>query len=966
MSDTILHRAARSWKTRVWSRRWRRRSVIFLSILAGLCLLGLGVLMVAVRICPFDPSELSSGEISSLIFDRKGRPLRAYTATDERWRIPVKLSEISPWLVKATIAVEDKRFYEHGGVDLVSICRAAISNITRGRIVSGASTISMQVAVLGEPRLKTIPWKLRQAFRGLQVEHVLTKEQILEIYFINAPYGGNICGVEAAARRYFNKSAAEVTLAEAALIAGLPQSPTRLRPDRFPEAALRRSAHVLERMRDNGAITDEDYQRALKQKPEVGNFDAPAEAPHFADLVHAMYPREPRLHTTLDLDIQREAEKLLKSQVRELADRGVSNGSMVVIDNSNGEVIAMVGSYDYDTAAISGQVNGALAERSPGSTLKPLIYAAAFDSAGLLPGTILYDVPMQFRGYDPENFDRSYNGLVRADKALAWSLNIPAIQVLQQVGLPRMLRLLRAAGLGTLRETPGEYGLSLAIGTCSVRLLDLANAYSVLARGGEYVPWRVILPAAGEEKVFGRRPTLKARLSTDARITTELREMLESDHTTGAMDRRPVRILTEGASFLVSRALSDPSLRAPEGIAPELSGLENVAWKTGTSSGLRDAWTFAYDSHYTVGVWMGNFDGRPSRALIGSESAAPVALKMMKRLQTPNSSQWPRKPKDVGSAVICSDTGLAAGPDCPTTKSADRLLFPQQTSSPLATIAICPIHRKLPIDNATGTELCPRCMSGRAYEMRTFAFWPMPVASWLAKHGQSGPLPPRHFAECETITKSPAPRITSPKADDVFIVTAGRDVTTQKVALEATAPPACRTLYWFDNGEMIQSTAPGETGYLLPKAGSHTIRCVDEYGRADWITFTVQVELCGLVPAAQFEHDVAVFIGFFADHVRSAKLHLARHAVVSKLLNNLCGKLIADSFEFAIGHLRGAHDVHGKLSVDIALEDHGDFVFHKAKHLVASDFLGYDVLHNLLQFQGDDPKFAHLFAEFTA
>jgi penicillin-binding protein 1C len=801
-------------------------------------------LWIALRVVPFDAANLFSGEISSILFDRKDRVLRAYLATDDRWRIPVRIDEISPWAIQATLAVEDRRFWTHPGIDPVAVARALLSNLRRGRIVSGASTISMQVAGLSQSRERTFGRKLRQAFRGFQLERARTKQEILELYFTNAPYGGNVCGIEAAARRFFGKSAAELTLPEAALLAGVPQSPSRLRPDRNPEAAARRGAHVLRRMAACGFISRAELDRALTQKPVIGAFDTVSQAPHFSDLVHLCYPLEPRIRTTLDLDIQREAEKLLAARLKTLEGRGVTNGSVIVIDNATGEVRALVGSADYNSVENDGQVNGTLGERSPGSTLKPLIYALAFDSGRMIPATMLFDVPSQFPGYEPENFDRIFRGPIAADKALAWSLNIPAITVLQEVGVGRMLGFLRSVGIETVRDPAGEYGLSLAIGTCGVRLIELANAYAGLARGGEFLPYRIRYPEYGKRsrtidsaREWSGRGARRRAADTP---TTGIAAILASE--AAKSGDRGKRLLSTGACYFVTRALCDPALRAPEGVDPELAGLAGAAWKTGTSNGFRDAWTIAYDRTYTVGAWVGNFDARPSRALVGAQAAAPVALGMIKRLRSSGGTpppRWPARPDSVRQLVICAETGAPASADCPTTATAECLKTDPGSASPLQT---CTIHRRTRIDADTGEQVCPRCMQGKRCEERVFAFWPAGVAAWMTQQGMHVGYPPPHFRGCETVSRAPAPRITSPRDGDQFVVTGERMLEAQKVVLEAVAPPTSSRLYWFLDGELVRVVDNGASAFVAPAPGVHSLRCADEYGRADRITFHIEAD----------------------------------------------------------------------------------------------------------------------------
>lgn len=796
--------------------RWLAVAALLLATLSLVALVGLAA---AVRWVPFDAKSLESPETSSFLFDRNGRPLRAFLGTDEQWRVPVHLDEVSTHVVNAIVAVEDKRFFSHCGVDPIAILRATLSNLRGGRIVSGASTITMQVVGLSASRERTLGRKLRQAFRALQVDRAMTKERILELYLTYAPYGGNICGVEAAAQRYFGKSAAALTLDEATLLAGIPQSPARLRPDRFPKAALARRETVLARMLQDEIISPTEYERARARTPHVGSHDAPVSAPHFTDLVHDAYPRMTRIRTTLDLEVQQRAEALVADAVKAQASFGVTNGAAVVLNNETGEVLAMVGSADYAAIAIQGQVNGATSPRSPGSALKPLLYALAFSEGAALPETRLLDVPTYYGGYHPENFDHECQGLVSADKAMAWSLNIPAIELLQETGLTRAVNFMRSAGLATLDKPAGEYGLSLALGTCGVTLLDLAGAYAMLARGGDAIAPKLIIDG-----------TRISRAEENRRVSSSV--SLRSP-------AAPRRLLAPPAAGFALRALADPTLRPPEEVALSLKEMEGIAWKTGTSSGFRDAWTIACTRTHTTAVWLGNFDGRPSPGVTGARAAAPAALTMAMWLQSHRETRdrlWPRLPDGTTPITVCALTGSPSSPDCPTTRTALAIADTPRFPAP------CRVHQRMSIDTASGEVLCPRCAEGHAAREEVFAVWPARVSQWFRDHQIEENAPPRHFAGCATRSGLVAPRIVSPSNGDAFIVQPERPAEAQKIALRAVAPAAGLRLYWFLDGKLIQAVAPGTDAFLVLQPGSHRLRCADDLGRADEVAFNVTAE----------------------------------------------------------------------------------------------------------------------------
>ncbi|MDD4280075.1 MAG: penicillin-binding protein 1C [Candidatus Sumerlaeales bacterium] len=793
---------------------------IFSGVLVALFLVLWVALALAVRYGPpIDVDSLYGYNTSSSLFDRHGRLLRSYLATDERWRIPVAENDVSPWVVQATLAVEDKRFRSHGGVDYLAFLRAFRTNLMRGRIVSGASTLTMQAVMLDQEKSgRTLKWKLRQIWRALRLERQLSKDEILSLYLSNAPYGGNIQGIEAAAYRYFGVSAKDLDLPESALLAGLPQSPSRLRPDRNLSGSLVRRNHVLDLMYRDGLINESALRSAKASVPVITQSPLPREAPHFTDMVHSRYPRVTRMSTTLDLDIQHLAESKLHDAVRGLLPRGVTNGSVVVIENSTGNVLALVGSVDYDNKNY-GQVNGALAIRSPGSALKPLIYGYAFDAGVLLPQTVLSDVPMSWAGYVPENFHRNYQGLVRADKALAWSLNIPAVEVLQKIGIVPIVGFLRSVGLTSINGKTDQYGLSLVIGSCGVRLLDLTNAYAMFSRGGEWRPWRICSEDPVPEAGFVPR----SWSFDDSGKYLPLAGLKHS-----------------GSSWFVLRALSDMSLRQPDEFAPNLSGLKNVAWKTGTSSDYRDAWTIATEKNYTVGVWLGNYDSKPSRALVGASVAAPVALEIVQALQLRSShhgGDWPFKPTSgLRSVSLCAESGLPVNRGlCSSLDTGDAIV--DDDGKTLLLPRSCSLHRKILVDAATGFEVCDKCMASKATEWKCVSFWPVQVQSFLKAQGVD--TRPQHSPDCVSFQRAEHPRIISPVPDGQYIEDYSRAGSMQKILLKANYPLGATEVWWFANDVLIAHGSPDDEQWWIPKAGNYLIRVTDDKGRADTVRVTV-------------------------------------------------------------------------------------------------------------------------------
>lgn len=515
--------------------------------------------------------------MSARVLDRTGGLVLAHVGRDDQWRVPVPLAAMSPHLVAATIAVEDERFEHHGGVDVWAIARALGQNVAAGRIVSGASTITMQLCHMTEPRARGWRTKMMQAFRARQLERIWDKKRILEAYLNVAPYGGNLRGVEAAAQHYFGRSARDLSLAEAALLAGIPQSPNRLRPDRCPRAAERRRATVLRRMEETGAISGPERQRALAEPILVA---APANpgherrlAAHFGWL--AVERRPAGGVTTLSPTTQQAVARVCESHARQLPSR--SDLAVTVIEIDTGDVVAMIGSAS-PSDPIDGQVNGAVARRSPGSTLKPFIYAAAFASGRLRPESLIPDRPLERAGWRPRNFDGRFLGEVTAAQALRASLNVPAIRVAEELGLARCVGTLQSVGLALPTETVARGGLALVTGAVEVSLLDLTNAYATLGRGGLFQSVRLFL-----DEQPGQRRALSAE--SCAHIDA---------------------ILTHGGG--AGAGPSQPWFMA----------------KTGTSSGHRDAWAVGHNGRFAIGVWVGSFAGPGDREYVGADAAAPL------------------------------------------------------------------------------------------------------------------------------------------------------------------------------------------------------------------------------------------------------------------------------------------------------------------------------------------------------
>ncbi len=545
-------------------------------------------------------------EVSARVVDRDGRLLRAYATSEGRWRLPAQVADVDPRFFDLLFAYEDKRFGVHHGVDPLALARAAFQLATSGRIRSGGSTLTMQVARLLEPRSgRSFVAKLRQIVRAIEIERALSKDEILALYLDLAPYGGNIEGVRAASLAYFGKEPRRLSLAEAALLVALPQAPEGRRPDRSAEAARHARNRVLDRFAAGASDVPADEIALAKAEPvPTGRRPMPMLAPHAADRAIAAAAPGSTARLTIDADLQRNLEQLARERVRTLAATLGPDISLaiLVVDNGTGAVAARIGSPDYFDERRAGQVDMTQALRSPGSTLKPFIYGLGFEDGFIHPETLIDDRPVRYGTYAPQNFDFTFQGTVTVRKALQQSLNLPALAVLDQVGASRLTARLAQAG-ATLVLPDGEPpGLAIGLGGAGIKLSDLVMVYAGIARLGTALP-------------------LSERMDFAAR---------KGDG---------VRLLEPVAAWYVGNVL----LGTPP---PENGTPGRIAFKTGTSYGYRDAWSIGFDGKHTIGVWVGRPDGAPVPGLVGRSAAAPILFDAFARLPTPP-APLPRAPEGV-------------------------------------------------------------------------------------------------------------------------------------------------------------------------------------------------------------------------------------------------------------------------------------------------------------------------------
>jgi penicillin-binding protein 1C len=734
-------------------------------------------------------------DYTTVITDRKGELLHAFLTRDQKWRMRTELSEISPLLRKTIIQKEDKYFYRHPGVNPVAMLRAAINNTLHVQRTSGASTITMQVARALDHRPRTFGSKIIESFRALQLEWKYSKEEILQLYLNVVPYGGNVEGVKAASWIYFQKAPDHLSLAEITALSIIPNRPSSLVIGRNNDRIVEGRNKWLRRFAAEKVFTQKEIADALAEPLQATRHKVPQAAPHLAWKLKAGAAAA-QIVSTIQPNTQAKVEKLTEDYIRNLRLQNIRNAAVIVVDNRSREVLAYVGSASFRDTTDAGQVNGAAAIRQPGSTLKPLLYGLCFDEGLLTPKAMMTDVPVNYDGYRPENYDQQFNGNVTVEYALENSLNIPAVKALSRLGTEKMITKLSAAGFRQVERDRNKLGLSLILGGCGASLEELTGLFCAFANGGQYAPL-----------VYQNGDTIRKR----------------------------TQLLSAGSGYLVTSILSQvarPDFPLNWGATEHLP---KIAWKTGTSYGRRDAWSIGYNRNYTVGIWVGNFSGQGVPGLSGANTATPLLFKVFNTIDYNNDGAWFDRPKELDQRTVCSESGQLPGPHCSNLVLDDYLPLISSTLP-------CTHLQEVSVSPDSSIAYCSACVPATGFMRKLYRVVPPELQDFYAARNQPYAKLPPHNPDCERPGSGSGPSITAPLNGTEYFVEKGHPQALQLIA--HTGNDVTR-VFWYINSRYYKSAAPGEKQFFMPEGdGPVTIDCTDDKGRNRRIR--IQVRFVGV------------------------------------------------------------------------------------------------------------------------
>lgn len=727
---------------------------------------------------------------STVLYTRDSTILYTWLASDGQWRMRAGLDEISPELKKAIVYKEDKRFYHHLGVDPFAIGRAAVNNVFQLRRTSGASTITMQVARMLDPKPRNVFNKVLEMFCALQLEWHYSKDEILQLYLNLVPYGSNIQGVKAAALLYFKKAPNHLSLAEITALSIIPNRPNSLVIGKDNARIVVQRNKWLSRFKEDSVFGPTVITDALQEPLEAHRHDAPHRVPQFAWRMKRNNPSTTDIYTTLSNKTQQRTEQIVANYMGGLKLRNINNAAVLVVDNATHHVVTYIASSEFNDYFHCGQVDGVRALRSPGSALKPLLYGVCFDKGLITPKTVIADIPINIQGYMPENYDRTYRGNVTVDFALSHSLNIPAVKLLDKQGTGSFISTLSDAGFESVWKDRKSLGLSIVLGGCTVRLEELTSLYAAFANDGRYYPLQYVAKSKG-----------------------------------GADTSKGRNILSLSASFMLTRVLSElqrPDL--PNGY-DQAVGLPRIAWKTGTSYGRKDAWSIGYNKRYTVGVWIGNFSGAGVPDLSGATTATPLLFQVFNAIDHNAGDEWVRVPEQLAFRLVCAETGKVPNDFCHN-QVMDYYIAGVSASDK------CDHFKEMWLSADEHYSFCTSCLPPSGYKTKLLRNIPTDLAAYYDAARVPYTRLPKHNPTCTRLFHDQPPIITSLTNGKTYLVMGQQQ---QKLQLSCTVASDVRKVYWYVNDKFFATARNGEKLFFMPSiiGGSPNVKisCTDDKGR---------------------------------------------------------------------------------------------------------------------------------------
>lgn len=772
---------------------WRKQLFkhrLFATLTVGLLLL---VLLAGYKLrYPEWPARFTAPYWATALFDHQGQLLDLHIAADQQWRLPYQADQLPERYQTALLVFEDQYFFQHPGINPLSVARALWGNLGAGKVKSGASTITMQVARLlhgNQPR--TLWQKLRETELALQLEWHYQKPQILQLYANHAPYGGNIVGLTAASWWYFGREPAALSWAEAALLAVLPNSPGLIHPGRRADVLLHKRDQLLRKLAQRGALSRDDLQLALLEPLPQKPVGWPAQSPHLLDTLRANWPQQPLFYTDLDQSLQLQMTALLARHARTLTISGVQNAALIVIDHQQMKIRAYVGNAGSGDGAA---VDIVQSRRSTGSILKPFLYALMLDEGLLTEQSLLPDVPSRFGGYAPVNFDLQFRGAVKAGDALAQSLNVPAVRMLHQYGVGRFKQQLAAFGLNTINKGADHYGLSLILGGAEATLFELSRSYAAM------------MQLAAQSQPTTSIPLLSLQFPAMPNVDADIQS-------TTASQSLPI---SAGAAYLTLQTLLNVERPDSEGSWRDYVNSQKIAWKTGTSFGLRDAWAIGSNGRYTIGVWTGNADGSPAAILAGARSAGPVLFDAFRLLPD---APWLAKPQTALKVVdVCASDGYRPRFQCE--RSSTELPVQSKLQTPHS------FQQQLWLDPSGKYQLPAGCALEVPRRQHTRLILPVAMAYFYQpQHPEYQGLPP-YWPGCDTYAQQPNNQrldLLYPSSDSQIRLPLQLDGKLGHSIFRAVHRDNKALLYWHLDEQYLGQTSMPHQMAIQTSAGQHQL-----------------------------------------------------------------------------------------------------------------------------------------------